>query len=64
VWWRLRRDGVDVGRCRVERLMRRMGCHPLKIQELQLQELRTRAEVVSIFVEVEVAVPHLRPAVR
>jgi putative transposase len=25
VWWQLRRDGVDVGRCRVERLMRRMG---------------------------------------
>jgi putative transposase len=25
VWWQLRRDGVRVGRCRVERLMRRMG---------------------------------------
>lgn len=25
VWWQLRRDGVEVGRCRVERLMRRMG---------------------------------------
>ena len=25
VWWQLRRDGVAVGRCRVERLMRRMG---------------------------------------
>lgn len=25
VWWQLGRDGVDVGRCRVERLMRRMG---------------------------------------
>jgi putative transposase len=25
VWWQLRRDGVPVGRCRVERLMRRMG---------------------------------------
>jgi putative transposase len=25
VWWQLRRDGIDVGRCRVERLMRRMG---------------------------------------
>ena len=25
VWWQLRRDGIDVGRGRVERLMRRMG---------------------------------------
>ena len=25
VWWQLGRDGVDVGRCRVERLMRHMG---------------------------------------
>ena len=25
VWWQLRRDGVAVGRCRVERLMRHMG---------------------------------------
>ena len=25
VWWQLRRDGVAVGRGRVERLMRRMG---------------------------------------
>lgn len=25
VWWQLRRDGVGVGRCRVERLMRRAG---------------------------------------
>jgi putative transposase len=25
VWWQLRRDGVAVGRCRVERLMRRAG---------------------------------------
>jgi putative transposase len=25
VWWQLHRDGVRVGRCRVERLMRRMG---------------------------------------
>ena len=25
VWWQLGRDGVQVGRCRVERLMRRMG---------------------------------------
>ena len=25
VWWQLRRDGIDVGRCRVERLMRRLG---------------------------------------
>ena len=25
VWWQLRRDGVAVGRCRVERLMRSMG---------------------------------------
>jgi len=25
VWWQLGRDGVNVGRCRVERLMRRMG---------------------------------------
>jgi putative transposase len=25
VWWQLGRDGVAVGRCRVERLMRRMG---------------------------------------
>ena len=25
VWWQLRRDGVEVGRCRVERLMRDMG---------------------------------------
>ena len=25
MWWQLRRDGVAVGRCRVERLMRRMG---------------------------------------
>jgi putative transposase len=25
VWWQLHRDGVGVGRCRVERLMQRMG---------------------------------------
>jgi putative transposase len=25
VWWQLRRDGIAVGRCRVERLMRRLG---------------------------------------
>ena len=25
VWWALRRDGIEVGRCRVERLMRRLG---------------------------------------
>ena len=25
VWWQLRRDGVQVGRCRVERLMRDHG---------------------------------------
>lgn len=25
VWWQLRREGIGVGRCRVERLMRRMG---------------------------------------
>jgi hypothetical protein len=25
VWWQLQRDGITVGRCRVERLMRAMG---------------------------------------
>jgi putative transposase len=25
IWWQLRRDGIAVGRCRVERLMRRLG---------------------------------------
>jgi len=25
VWWQLHRDGVEVGRCRVERLMRQLG---------------------------------------
>ena len=25
IWWQLQRDGVAVGRCRVERLMRAMG---------------------------------------